>query len=1637
MSTNPNPSPENFRDERGLGYWIGWVIGFTARWTLRLILILLVLLLLSYFLIHVPAVQKYAAKQASKSMSSQFGVDVSVGQIEIEPFTSIRLSDVFIGDRQGDTLVVTESLAVDFFRPIRSLFRRELYVEAVNLNGAELKLYRDSSAIEGNYSFILPYFRNGPDDGTVKTQGLSIDLRELNLTHSNIDFSDAYQGVKARGSMDTLQVLLDLLNLPNQQIEGNSVNIFGLAIDIERNAPTARLDNFNQTTEAENLASDDPSEQLEKAFLSPLAITIADFDLLRSSIRYRDQTKPKLDSEFDPNDLAVDDLTISLSDLSLGRDSLGLTIETVAFSEKGGFRLYDLSANEVSFTKTALRLDNLDLQTARSRFGNFIQIKLPADSDWGSVLKDGRLNADIKPSTIAVNELLMFVPALRQNPLFAERKKEKVNISGKITGSADRLNAKGLTLRLPDGSFLSADVGARNIRQPEEALYNLEIRKLNTSVLRLRALIPNLKLPTNFDKLGEIAFTGRFDGFLNDFVAYGDLRSELGRATIDTRFVNKDGGLARYTGEAALFNFDLGEWTDNSDWGKVTARADIRDGQGLKRETLKLDLIGAIDQINFRGYNYRDIKANGNLSPEGFQGAMDFKDEHVDLAFEGKINLAKGAERFDFVIDVRQLDLQPINLSSESWSFSGRADIKSNSLDLENLQGDLAVKNFKVVNPKGNTYAIDTLTAKQVIAPDGTKRLSLTSPLALVDLSGDYRLLTLANSLQSAFAKTYPDLYARTKLPIPEQIDSLDTRMSLEAQLTNVDSLLSAFNVPVTDLNGSQLALTLDTERQNLDLSLSSSAPKIAGVTIENFGLNLRGQSGEAILDTKAQRVSLGAFVFEKVDGYGEYADGDFRFGIKTDTTSNLLGNIILGGALEVADTALTLRLDPTSFIDVSDERWVVEEGNRLIIGKDRLDARDVQITSGIRSIKLETVGKRGIDVLMRRLNLDLLNAYLNPKKLQISGEVDAYLSARDIYAQEGISFSASIDTLTVNGVDWGAIQNLITLEDKNAPLGVYTTFSRQGQQAVLDATVALQDGVRIEGKERPAQYFDAYLNSEDFDMSFISYFVPGITDLRGKLGADLHVSGTPDNMVPEGGILVDDCAVTVNYTQTRYFTNNQYLTIDERILDATGRQITDMYGNVATLSGGLLHDKLLQWSLDLAIRTDKLLVTDTNKEDNPMYYGKAFANGEIGFYGPFNQTNLDIDAIALGGTKIIFPVTGTSAEEDLRFIRFVDKSNPEEDEEEVARFVRGINLDMDIEITPEAELFIVFDEAAGDILRAQGSGNVQIDVLRTGSYTMFGNFEVDRGEYLFTLLNVVNKPFTLEKGGSITWEGDPFGARLNLTAKYDGLSVAPASLIQDFLDQRTELQSVANTRTAVDLFLKMTGDLQRPDLAFEIDLPDLDGELRNYVDTKLSLIRQDENELNRQVFGLIVIGQFLPSFTELRAQSVGFNTISELFSNQLSYLLTELFSSLAGTDGALSGIDIDVNLQNNSSLNGTGPIRTGNDLQTSLRTYFFEDRLEIGLGVSIGNDGSAGGQGTLTAGKFEVSYALSDDRRLRLKTFASTNVDIGNRNRNRAGVGLSWRREFNDFNELFGEARKQNRRKEEGPIIFKDAARD
>ena len=152
---------------------------------------------------------------------------------------------------------------------------------------------------------------------------------------------------------------------------------------------------------------------------------------------------------------------------------------------------------------------------------------------------------------------------------------------------------------------------------------------------------------------------------------------------------------------------------------------------------------------------------------------------------------------------------------------------------------------------------------------------------------------------------------------------------------------------------------------------------------------------------------------------------------------------------------------------------------------------------------------------------------------------------------------------------------------------------------------------------------------------------------------------------------------------------------------------------------------------LDVVIEAPRFLALDTKKGDNEFFYGIGLGQGSVKFTGPFHQTNIDINATTLEGTKMFIPIESGEESSEVGFINFVkrEKAIIEEDFFEL----RGVNILLNLEITEAVDARLIFDEEAGDIVKGRGRGNVEIRNTRTGEFTMYGNYEIEEGEYLFT----------------------------------------------------------------------------------------------------------------------------------------------------------------------------------------------------------------------------------------------------------------------------------------------------------------
>jgi hypothetical protein len=325
-----------------------------------------------------------------------------------------------------------------------------------------------------------------------------------------------------------------------------------------------------------------------------------------------------------------------------------------------------------------------------------------------------------------------------------------------------------------------------------------------------------------------------------------------------------------------------------------------------------------------------------------------------------------------------------------------------------------------------------------------------------------------------------------------------------------------------------------------------------------------------------------------------------------------------------------------------------------------------------------------------------------------------------------------------------------------------------------------------------------------------------------------------------------------------------------------------------------------------------------------------------------------------------------------------------------------GIDLNFDLEVTPDAEVQLIFDPKVGDIMKGRGSGNLNISLDPKGEFRISGDYVIEDGDYLFTLQNILNKPFSVENGGRITFNGDLDNAEIDIKAIYK-LKASLYEILQD--DKFRE-------RIPVECHINLSGKLFNPLVGFDIYLPMADEETRTY----LRNIITTEEERSRQFLYLLVMNSFYadPSYgTTFAAATTGTSamalTTTEMLSNQLSNWLSQISN------------DFDIGF---SYLPGQKDFND-QELQVALSTQLLNDRVVINSNLGVRNSGGLSDNTDQLTGDFDIEYKLTD--RIRFKVFNRYNNPYsGKQAPYTQGIGIFFRQEFDKFSDLF--RRKTNR---------------
>ncbi len=558
--------------------------------------------------------------------------------------------------------------------------------------------------------------------------------------------------------------------------------------------------------------------------------------------------------------------------------------------------------------------------------------------------------------------------------------------------------------------------------------------------------------------------------------------------------------------------------------------------------------------------------------------------------------------------------------------------------------------------------------------------------------------------------------------------------------------------------------------------------------------------------------------------------------------------------------------------------------------------------------------------------------------------------------------------------------------------------------------------------KEGPGSYnFD--VETTQLPLELLEAIIKnGISQTKGKATGNLSIKGIGPDFDVIGDLYITNGSTKIDYTGVDYFFTDQKVVFDKGFIDFTDVIITDVQGNPASIYGGLGHRNFKQWDMDILISSDRMIGLNTTKKDNPNYYGYVIGEADVEFYGTFENPNIDITATTAFPSNLVIPLSSGNSKVETGFVTFVKQDTSQRDtsnNRDVS--LKGLEMDMKLTVTEDARSSIIFDEQAGDKLEGYGRGNMQINLSRNGEMTVYGDYEIEEGDYLFTLLNFVNKPFIVKRGGTIRWTGDPVDALIDIQAEYKGLTAAPYPLIKEYLVNNEALLSDARRRTRIDLTMGLRGSLLSPLITFDLSSPELVGELKTYMDNKFQSLRNDPDQLNQQVFGLVVLGGFIPSnaetdpFTSIGASTI--NTLSEFLSSQLSLFVSSLLNNVVDDVKFISGIDVDLAYVQQIDLEGQNStdFRDG-EYQFRFRNRLWNDQWVITVG------GNYGAQSVISADPYfnpeTVIEWNTPVRGLKLRLYYKAEQSFQGQ-RQKLGGGLRYRKEFDSFDEFMNAARQ------------------
>lgn len=1368
------------------------------------------------------------------------------------------------------------------------------------------------------------------------------------------------------------------IDLDKHYLNINTIELSDAVIRMVK-ADEDRSMNFDFIVEYFSRAPDDTSAS------APWQIRAGKLSLMNIRFAFRDLKYNNPSEGVDFDDIEISRLFATFRDIYLFKDSLSFEMRELSFQEKSGFQLNRLSSSFVKLIPDSLCLENMLVETPQSRLKGRLAMGFEQLQDFDDFTERIQLNCDFEESVLHSEDLAYFAPELKGV-------NRSLTYSGQVAGTVNQLKLRQFALGYGEKTRFKGRINLNGLPDIHETFIDLIVEDLKISPADV-ATIPlppfnnkqTIKVPEEIFRLGMIGFKGKFTGFFNDFVAYGNISTDLGYITTDINLKFKT--IPEYSGKLSMDNFNLGGFLDSPELGSLSLNASVN-GNYFDLNKVSLNIKGNISRLDFRNYPYSNMEISANLSRKMFNGLLMVNDANLDLGFKGSIDFTGKIPVMDFSADLNRANLSSLNLvkrdSATRLSFHTDIDLTGKSID--DIEGRIMINNIRY-SEGANQVVLNHLTLTSAFLKN-LRTIHLISEEAEASVAGNFELSSLIPAFQNMLQLHLPFAFLKTTTAVRQQ------ELDYKAELKNIQPVLDVFLPELKIAQGTSLNGKFISSRNDFSIHLFTPGISWNKINFKKTELNGFTENDRFQFTLKSPDASFrDSLVFKNFRLQGSSSFKEAEFSLTTNGRDSLNDNFQTRGRLQFSQSGKTiLQLEQTA-ITVEKQLWQLDPGNTIIIDSTGAQIMNLILHSGTE--KLTVNGYAGPDpsqqlkLLFQKFPLNPLKKILMTYKITAGGTLDGELSLRELTTRPVIQSNLLITQFSLFGDTLG-----------NAKFEVDFPVGMKKLTAAIDISRDDITNLRMNGTYNLAEdKFDVKAIFNKMNVAAFGHYLRSFaSQVRGFASGEVTLGGSSQKPELRGKIKLQKAAMTIDYLNCRYSFSDE-VTITPSAFSFTNITLTDSLGNTATLNGNIMHQHFSNFKLYLSVRTRNLLVLNTTEADNNLFYGTGFASGQMIIEGPFSMISFKGALRTEKGTEISIPLSKPDEITQSSFVSFFTTDTSKTTVTSSPVDLSGISLRLDLNITEEALVKLIYDEKIGDKMEGRGTGNIVFEISNDETFSMRGDYTATTGNYVFTLQNVINKRFYIQPGGTIRWNGSPYEAIIDFKAVYR----TRASLY----DLLQDTSATARRRIPVQIILSLRNRLLKPDISFNIDIPDIDPATQGLVSQAIST----EESRSKQTLSLLVMNRFLPGdnrSTTFEASSSGFGAnASELLSVQLTNWVSQL------TDK----VEVGINYRAGDKLNS-------DQLEVMLATRLFNDwvSVETNVGFTGSNQGNRQNNSNLV-GDFNIDVKITEDGKFHFKAFNRSNNINFLTNFNSLytqGIGFYYKQEFNSLKDIFGKRKEQ-----------------